>query len=57
MIGKIPKGSTEMIETRPKKRPVIITVGQAEEVVKASKRRVGMLDIIAHVAEKSDVSN
>ncbi len=23
LIGKIPKGSTEMVDTRPKKRPVI----------------------------------
>lgn len=56
LIGKIPKGSTEMVDTRPKKRPVIITADQGAEIIKASKRPVGMLDIIAHVAEKSDVA-
>lgn len=56
LIGKIPKGQTEMVETRPKKRTVVISDDQISEVVKASNRHVGMLDIIAHVAEKSDVT-
>ena len=45
-----------MVETRPKKRTVVVSADQATEVIKASKRHVGMLDIIAHVAEKSEVS-
>ena len=56
LIGKIPKGRTEMVETRPKKRTVVIPADQSAEVIKASKRHVGMLDIIAHVADKSGVS-
>ena len=33
LIGKIPKGSAEMVDTRPKKRPVIITADQAAEII------------------------
>ena len=54
LIGKIPKGHTEIVNTRPKKRMVDPPTDQ-EENVKASKRHVGMLDIVAHVAEKSGV--
>ena len=56
LIGKIPKGQSEMIDTRPKKRVVILSMDQVTEVVQASKRHVGMLDIVAHVAEKSGVT-
>ena len=56
LIGKIPKGQIEMTETRPRKRAVIIPADHAAEVVKASKRRIGMLDIIAHVADKSGIT-
>ena len=56
LIGKIPKGQAEMIDTRPKKRTVIVPADQMAEIVKASKRRIGMLDIVAHVAEKSGVA-
>ena len=56
LIGKIPKGHTEMIDTRPKKRTVVVSEDQMAEVVKASRRHVGMLDIVAHVAEKSGVA-
>ena len=53
LIGKIPYDSTEMVETRPKRRPLVV---EEEERVAASKRRIGMLDIVAHVSEKSGVS-
>ena len=45
-----------MIDTRPKKRTVVVSEDQMAEVVKASRRHVGMLDIVAHVAEKSGVA-
>ena len=56
LIGKIPKGSSEIIETRPKRRDQSTLLETAEKTITASKRRVGMLDIIAHVEEKSGVA-
>ena len=56
LIGKIPKGHTEMINTRPKKRALSLSADQVADVGKASRRHIGMLDIIAHVAEKSGVT-
>ena len=52
LIGKIPKGHTEMINTRPKKRALSLSADQVADVGKASRRHIGMLDIIAHVAKK-----
>ena len=43
LIGKIPKGHTEMINTRPKKRALILSADQVAYVVKASRCHIGML--------------
>lgn len=56
LIGKIPKGQTEMIDTRPKKKSVVVLEDQMAKEAKVSRRHVGMLDIVAHVAEKSGVA-
>ena len=56
LVGKIPKGTSQIVETRPKRRkqpePLAVTAG----MITASRRHVGMLDIVAHVAGKSGVA-
>ena len=56
LIGKIIKGTDSVVETRPKKRP--ISEGDIGKYVKASasRRHVGMLDIVGFVSEKSGVT-
>ena len=56
LIGKIPKGTSEMVETRPKRCAETPSTEAVSNSRKASKRHIGMLDIVAHVAEKSGVS-
>ena len=56
LVGKIPKGSSEIVETRPKRRRLPASQEKPSETVTASKRHVGMLDIVAHVAGKSGVA-
>lgn len=58
LIGKIPKGCSEMVETRPKRHSKeIVSKDAFSNEGTASKKHVGMLDIVAHVAEKSGVSH
>lgn len=59
LTGKILKGTDKIIETRPKKRTVTMEItGDASSVpVLASKRHIGMLDIISHVSEKSGITS
>ena len=60
LIGKILKGTTEMIDTRPKKKSaaqLAVTQNGSEPVSLSSRRHVGMLDVVAHVAEKSGIRN
>ena len=60
LIGKILKGTTEMIDTRPKKKSAAqLAVAQngSKPVPLSSRRHVGMLDVVAHVAEKSGIRN
>ena len=58
LIGKILKGTDEMIDTRPKKKSsakldAVQNGGGA--VPTFSRQHVGMLDIVAHVAEKCGI--
>ena len=60
LIGKILKGTTEMIDTRPKKKPPVQLPSTPDNGITASassRRHVGMLDIVSHVAEKCGIRN
>ena len=60
LIGKILKGTDEMIDTRPKKKSVVQLEENQNEgntTSVTSRRHVGMLDIVAHVAEKCGIRN
>lgn len=60
LIGKILKGTTEMIDTRPKKKSAAQLAADqngSEPVSLSSRRHVGMLDVVAHVAEKCGIRN
>ena len=60
LIGKILKGTDEMIDTRPKKKSaaqLAAAQNAGESLPSSSRRHVGMLDIVAHVAEKCGIRN
>lgn len=53
LIGKIVKGTMEIVPTRPKRKKLDAA---AASQVSASKKHVGMLDIVSHVADKSGIN-
>ena len=56
LIGKIVNGTDEIVDTRPKRRAMDQTDMTDDPIKKASKRHVGMLDIVSHVAGKSGIT-
>lgn len=55
LVGKIIKGTDEIVETRPKRRQAKELPIETEDIT-AVKRHVGMLEIVNHVADKSGVT-
>ena len=56
LIGKIVKGTDEIVDTRAKKRVTDNTSGLEVMPPEITRRHVGMLDIVCHVADKSGVT-
>lgn len=59
IVGKIPKGETSVVSTRPKRRS-----GEKASIsnvpdppVKASRRKAGMMDIIDHIGKASGIDD
>ena len=59
IIGKIPKGETKIVPTRPKKRSgeKVLNSNASEPIIKATRRKVGMMDIIDHIGKDSGIDN
>ena len=56
LIAKIPKGGDTPVPTRPKRAKSMSPDGKAGNLT-ASRMRVGMMDIIAHVGEVSGIDS
>jgi len=56
LVGKIPKGSKSIVKTRPKKTKMSIQITEPE-ICKASRMRVGMMDIIDHIGKSSGIDD
>ena len=59
IVGKIPKGETDVVSTRPKRQSgdkVSISTAPVSPV-KASRRKVGMMDIIDHIGKASGIDD
>ena len=56
LIAKIPKGGGNPVPTRPKRAKSMSPDGKADNLT-ASRMRVGMMDIIAHVGEVSGIDS
>ena len=53
LLGKIPKGGTELIATRAKRNKVAVdTSAQADNKESASRSYVGMLEILGWIAKR-----
>ena len=59
IVGKIPKGETSVIPTRPKRHSGENTsISHTPNlVVKATRRKVGMMDIIDHIGKSSGIDD
>ena len=59
IIGKIPKGETSVVPTRPKRRAgeKVSISNTSNPPVKASRRKVGMMDIIDHIGKASGIDD
>lgn len=59
IIGKIPNGETSVVPTRPK-RPFgekVLVSNILDPPVKASRKKVGMMDIIDHIGKASGIDD
>ncbi|MCL1913103.1 MAG: hypothetical protein FWG10_04320 [Eubacteriaceae bacterium] len=50
LVSKIPKGGSEMVGTRPKRKP-----GSGPQPLAASKQRTGLADILGHAGSASGI--
>ncbi len=59
IIGKIPKGETSVVSTRPKRRSgeKVSVSNVPNPPIKATRRKVGMMDIIDHIGKASGIDN
>ena len=56
LVAKIPKGSENPVPTRPKKGKTQDSE-QKQEIVTASRKHAGMMDIISHIGEVSGIDD
>lgn len=59
IVGKIPKGETSVVSTRPKRRAgeKVSISNMPDPPVKATRRKVGMMDIIDHIGKDSGIDD
>ncbi len=59
IIGKIPKGETSVVPTRPKRSSgeKVSVLNVPEPPVLASRRKIGMMDIIDHIGKASGIDD
>ena len=59
IVGKIPKGETSVVPTRSKRsfREKVSVSNVPEPPVVASRRKVGMMDIIDHIGKVSGIDD
>ena len=59
IVGKIPKGETSVVPTRPKRRSgeKVSNSNVPDPPVNASRRKVGMMDIIDHLGKASGIDD
>ena len=59
IVGKIPKGETSVVSTRPKRRTgEKMSISHAPDLqVEATRRKVGMMDIIDHIGKSSGIDD
>ena len=59
IIGKIPKGETLVVPTRPKRRPgeKVSNSNAQDPPVKASRKKTGMMDIIDYIGKSSGIDS
>ena len=59
IVGKIPKGETSVVPTRPKRHSSEkVSVSNVPDIpVKATRRKVGMMDIIDHIGKVSGIDD
>ena len=59
IIGKIPKGQESVVSTRPKRRSgeKVLFSSAPEPPVTATRRKVGMMDIIDHIGKASGIDD
>ena len=59
IVGKIPKGGTSVVPTRPKRRvgEKVSISNVPDSPVKATRRKVGMMDIIDHIGKASGIDD
>ena len=57
IIGKIPKGETSVVSTRPKRRAgeTVSNSTVLQATVKATRKKIGMMDIIDYIGKSSDI--
>lgn len=57
IIGKIPKGETSVVSTRPKRRAgeTVSNSTVPQATVKATRKKIGMMDIIDHIGKSSAI--
>ena len=59
IIGKIPKGETLVVSTRPKRRPgeKVSNSSISDPPLKASRKKIGMMDIIGYIGTSSGIDS
>ncbi len=59
IIGKIPKGETLIVSTRPKRRlgEKVSISSEPDPLIKATRKKVGMMDIIDHIGKVSGIDD
>lgn len=57
IVGKIPKGETSVVSTRPKraKSEKVSDLSASVPAVSATRRKVGMMDIVDHIGKSSGI--
>ena len=56
IVGKIPKGQTTVVPTRPK-RPNGEKVSNSKALISASRTKIGMMEIIDHIGKETGIDD